>query len=147
MTSVKLCIAGLATPYTRTPELYPYHSFPADRFYKTVDHTRKRFGDDVDSSNNGRISVHASFPGSTWSVPVGSSDEAGVRWAYIWGILFELHIFVKYMLVHSAISCSISGSGSERMSATLYTRHSPTEYSFILSLTSLLTVRTNRIAR
>lgn len=33
----------------------------------------------------------------------------GGRWAYIWGILFELHIFVKYMLVHSAISCSISG--------------------------------------
>lgn len=68
--------------------------------------------------------------------------------AYIWGILFELHILVKYMLVHSAISCNISGDGNEHVSTTcLHTPHSPTEYSFILSLTSLLTVNTNRIAR
>lgn len=38
-------------------------------------------------------------------------------------------------------------NGSEHVSATHYTAHSPTEYSFILSLTSLLTVKTNRIAR
>ena len=73
--------------------------------------------------------------------------ERGSR-AYIWGILFELHIFVKYMLVHSAISCNISGNVNEHcIYHSLHTLHSPTEYSFILSLTSRLTVNTNRIAR
>lgn len=81
VTSVKLCTKNKEkkrrVSYVDTPDHLAYHRFPADGFYKTVDNTSKRFGDNVDSSNNSWISIHASFPGSTWSVPVDSSSADG----------------------------------------------------------------------